>query len=269
MTIRLHHTILRSAARLVPTPQRPDWLAEWKSELWYVLENRVRPSEALFFCLGAFRDALWLRWHDPHPVQLRWLQSPLRCLAILTAAAASAIAVFLLSPSIRAEPTLHVGTGQIISVQLVMIGLALGMLPAITSLSLGHYPAASRVQHLARWTFLGLKLILVLPIVAFGTFDLTSILSSQGVQPHAMLAGYVLAFRWALVDQRQRCPVCLRLLINPIRVGQPAQTFLELYGTEYSCPRGHGLLHVPEIPASYNSQHWLDPGSFRGTVSFD
>ena len=37
-------------------------------------------------------------------------------------------------------------------------------------------------------------------------------LPSGAVYPatHARLQGRVFAFRWALIDQRRRCPVCLR-----------------------------------------------------------
>jgi hypothetical protein len=65
-----------------------------------------------------------------------------------------------------------------------------------------------------------------------------------------------------LTDQRQRCPVCLRSLANPTRIGSPSQSFLEWYGTELICTHGHGLLYVPEIPTSwYRTQRWqyLDP----------
>jgi hypothetical protein len=73
---------------------------------------------------------------------------------------------------------------------------------------------------------------------------------------------WLLALRWALIDQRQRCPVCLRLLNNPVRIGTPSQTFLEWYGVESTCSRGHGLLHVPEIPSSYSGNStWLRLGS--------
>jgi len=50
--------------------------------------------------------------------------------------------------------------------------------------------------------------------------------SSELIQPYVW-AVYLLAFRWALIDQRQRCPVCLRLLTSPTRIGAPSQTFLD------------------------------------------
>jgi hypothetical protein len=70
--------------------------------------------------------------------------------------------------------------------------------------------------------------------------------------------GYILGFRWLLIDQRRRCPVCLRILTNPTRIGHASRTFLEWYGTELICRKGHGLLHIPEIPGScYGPQRWL------------
>jgi hypothetical protein len=80
----------------------------------------------------------------------------------------------------------------------------------------------------------------------------------EPIQGQVSLVGYILAFRWAIIDQRLRCPVCLRLLTNPIRIGQPSQTFLSWYGIELMCVRGHGLLHVPEFRTScYSTQRWL------------
>jgi hypothetical protein len=52
------------------------------------------------------------------------------------------------------------------------------------------------------------------------------------------------------------------VLTSPALIGMASQTFLEWYGTELICEKGHGLLHVPEIPNScYSTQRWtyLDP----------
>jgi hypothetical protein len=77
--------------------------------------------------------------------------------------------------------------------------------------------------------------------------------------PLGMVASWILTFRWVILDQRQRCPVCLRALTNPVRIGSASQTFLEWYGAESMCSQGHGLLHVPEIKTScYDQQQWLD-----------
>jgi hypothetical protein len=135
---------------------------------------------------------------------------------------------------------------------LLMMGISAMVLPGVTSLSLGKYPA----HHVGRWIFLAAKFALVLPIVLFGTLDVFSLIAIH-LQPHVLFFGSVIGFRWVLVDQRRRCPVCLRVLTNPTPIGEPSRTLLEWYGTELVCTRGHGLLHVPEIRNSYSEQRWL------------
>jgi hypothetical protein len=61
-----------------------------------------------------------------------------------------------------------------------------------------------------------------------------------------------------LLDQRRRCPVCLRTLTDPVRIGSPSQTFLDWYGGESMCSRGHGLLQVSEISNSCSGNEWLN-----------
>jgi hypothetical protein len=143
--------------------------------------------------------------------------------------------------------------------------MALLILSATTPMTLGEYPVNHRspagAGNLRRWTFLATKIALLLVMVCCGSLDLASILS-VGFYPTAWLLGLILGLRWALIDQRQRCPVCLRLLSHPTRIGGASQTFLEWYGTELMCTHGHGLLYVPEIPTScYSTQRWqyLDP----------
>jgi len=108
--------------------------------------------------------------------------------------------------------------------------------------------------------FLAAKIALILPTTLFGALDLASI------GPHFLpfvaqflLFSWVFALRWALTDQRRRCPVCLRLLANPVRIGQSSRMLLEWHGTELMCLRGHGLLHVPDRPAIwFTHQRWTD-----------
>jgi len=134
---------------------------------------------------------------------------------------------------------------------LLILAMAGILLPVTTSLSLGEYPSTSRPL---RWLFLAAKLALILTIV----FGATQYMAQEGRPIHIVLLGAILGLRWALQDQRQRCPVCLRLLTHPVRIGHPSQTFLAWYGTEFICTRGHGFLHVPEtVPSGYNPQQWL------------
>jgi len=80
----LHYTILRIASLLVPSHQRSEWIAEWRSELWYIPQCR-----ATIFCMGAFPDAFWLRRNQILSVKRTGirLESPLSCLALLAALA--------------------------------------------------------------------------------------------------------------------------------------------------------------------------------------
>src|SRR5262249_13200059 len=138
-----------------------------------------------------------------------------------------------------------------------MVAVAFLVMSATTPLSLGEYPAArsspARAKRLRRRAFLAAKFGLILPIVFCGTLDLAGILSASSLQPHAALVGYVIAFRWALNDQRRRCPVCLRRLTESASIGRFSHNFLEWCGTELFCAKGHGLLHVPQITTTYSA----------------
>jgi hypothetical protein len=146
--------------------------------------------------------------------------------------------------------------------------LACLALPATTSLPLGEYTAHSShvpwTTRVRRWAFLSAKFILIVPIVYFGSLDLAYSSGSMSVGTSELLEVFssfwalLLAFRWALRDQRRRCPVCLCTLTNPARVGQFSRNFLAWNGTELVCLSGHGLLHVPDIPTSwFSNQRWL------------
>jgi hypothetical protein len=155
---------------------------------------------------------------------------------------------------------------------LFAVVLAFLALPATTSLPLGEYRLSSRKlswsTRLHRWTFLGGKIALLLPIVYLVSLDLAytrttlDTLSSEYIQLVSSFSICLFGLRWTLRDQRQRCPVCLGKLTHPARVGQPSRNFLSWNGTELICVGGHGLLHVPEIPTSwFSTQRWmyLDP----------
>jgi hypothetical protein len=157
------------------------------------------------------------------------------------------------------------GPGDIFLFAIILACLAL---PATTSLPLGEYRLSSSKlpwsKGLRRWCFLGCKLALLLPIVYFVSLDLAHFrvtvdpFSSEYIQLASSFSICLFGLRWSLRDQRQRCPVCLRKLTHPARVGQPSRTFLAWNGTELICLGGHGLLHVPEMPTSwFSTQRWL------------
>jgi hypothetical protein len=146
--------------------------------------------------------------------------------------------------------------------------LALLALPAVTSVTLGesNYSAhrPSRKITLIRWAFLGAKFALIASIAYFASLDL----SYWHASTYSPLAEFfqlvwcfsicLFGFRWALSDQRQRCPVCLRRVTHPAQVGLASRTFLGWNGTEMMCLGGHTLLHVPSLPTSwFSGQRWL------------
>jgi len=240
--------ILRSAAVLVPGDRRAEWLREWRAEVCYVDCGRVR------FCLGAYRDALWLRLYgESQP----WLDSPLTCLLMLAVMAGSCAAIDLRMSVWGTEP----GSLGPFQVFVTIVGYACVIMPATTRFSLGEYPHNDHLRR--RWVFLASKLLLVLAAFYFAGSALTH-LRRGGTGVLVLLWGFILTFRWILADQRRRCPVCLRLLSHPVHVGQASRIFLGWDGTEFLCRKGHGLLHVPETPTSwYHTQRWLSTVSDR------
>jgi hypothetical protein len=157
---------------------------------------------------------------------------------------------------------------QPISIFLFALLAACIALPATTAMRLGDYPdhhgRARRGVSLRRWAFLLMKFVLVVLIAGSWSFALAYAGAAVGsstslyIQLGTAFPGLLCAFRWTLHDQRSRCPVCLRLLSNPARVGQPSCNFLAWCGTEWICQSGHGLLHIPELPTCwFSTQRWL------------
>ncbi|MGA2252694.1 ABC transporter permease [Terracidiphilus sp.] len=153
-------------------------------------------------------------------------------------------------------------------IYLFALFLAALALPAVTSLSMSESSFSSHrpswKQNMARWLFLGAKLALVACIAYFASLDIAYWRIggySEIAELTQLAANFLLClfgFRWALMDQRQRCPVCLRRVTHPARVGLASQTFLGWNGTEMICVGGHTLLHVPSLPTSwFGAQRWL------------
>jgi hypothetical protein len=148
------------------------------------------------------------------------------------------------------------------------IFLALLALPGISSVSLGESDFCS---HRPSWTsracrvgFLCAKIGLLLPIVYYLSIDLAywnAMTYSSGSQYAQLILTFstcLFGMRWVLLDQRQRCPVCLKRVTHPAQVGLAGRTFLAWNGTELMCTGGHTLLHVPALPTSwFGTQRWM------------
>jgi hypothetical protein len=146
--------------------------------------------------------------------------------------------------------------------------LAFLALPAIASVSLAEYSFSSQKpswsRRAVRLGFLAVKIVSIMLIAYFSSIDLaywhSPVLSPLGtyVQLVTCFAIFLFGMRWALLDQRLRCPVCLRRVTNPARVGLASRTFLAWNGTELICAGGHTLLHIPGLPTSwFSTQRWL------------
>jgi hypothetical protein len=62
------------------------------------------------------------------------------------------------------------------------------------------------------------------------------------------------ATRWSFIEQRHRCPVCLKRLALPVTLGSWSSV-LEPATTEFLCEKGHGSLSVTEN-GSGAPDHW-------------
>ena len=73
------------------------------------------------------------------------------------------------------------------------------------------------------------------------------------------VAGTMAVFFWSISEGRMRCRTCLRRLCSPVRVGSPGCLLLDWSGTELVCNKGHGILHIPHMTTSWQSdaQRWI------------
>jgi hypothetical protein len=265
----LQHTMLRVAALLAPGDQRGEWLEEWRSELWYIPRG-----EATRFCLGAFRDALWMRRNNMSPRKLTMhLESPLSCLTFLAALGAVGIliAIGLSVPLKQVSLYSDLRARDLVGGCIAMLAFSCLLLPgtfAVWRTPANRYPTSWQSK-LRLGIFLGLKIALVQPIMLCGLMFWIVIARVALFGPLGMCATLIAVLRWVITDQQHRCPVCLRLLTNPVRIGSPSKIFLDWYGAESTCSRGHGLMHVSEISGSYSKKaQWLRLGeSWSGLFS--
>jgi hypothetical protein len=147
------------------------------------------------------------------------------------------------------------------AITLFAVVLAFFSLPGTVSVAMSEYSSSSRdsfrMNKLRFWAYLSAKITLLLPIVYFVSLDC----AYSCIAPWQPSAGYIqfsasfliclFGLRWIFQDHQQRCPVCLRRVAPPARVGQPSRIF------ELICVGGHALLHVPELPANWlNAQRW-------------
>jgi hypothetical protein len=117
------------------------------------------------------------------------------------------------------------------------------------------------------WMFFAVKTVLIVATCFLVSLEGTrrAFLVFTGVVPPfagpvctwLFLVTTILALSWSLHDQCRRCRICLKRLGHQAYVGAPASLLLGWSGTELVCSQGHGMLHVPEMPASWlDMEHW-------------
>jgi hypothetical protein len=274
--------VVRLASWAVPPDARAVWRARWNSGLlsWRVLVERgeIRGGAAAQIHVAgeACVDALRLRFRQMEP--RHWIRGP-ACLLFGAALALVVTAIFTrgfavtrslieTARSLQASPPAQ---QNLLVAHLVPIGFALAtgmVLVAAGRLWLHAYGWRY-------WLFLVLKTMAVMAIVPLvwieGGAAVRAWLPGGPLRVLAGGVGLALVFifvfgsalEWSFVDQRRRCPVCLRRLAIPVTVGSWASVF-EPAATELVCDQGHGSFCVSESETAA-PEHWttLD-ASWRG-----
>lgn len=241
-----HRLILSLAAIIVPRTRRADWLAEWEGELFHSsVELGADRARLTAFCLGAFSDAFWIWRHHPHRLEI--LDSPAGCLLSLLVIAGVARTSWAVANDVGSYPAVSLFLVVTCGVLLTSVN---------TRLPLVLHLQASRSDVTRGWLFFVLKIGLIL-LSLHQALGVAAALAAWGAA-QLLIIICTLAFRWALRDQRARCPVCLRKLTKPVRVAVGSSGFLGWNGVEMMCCLGHGLLYLPESPSDhYHAPRWV------------
>lgn len=265
--------LLRLASLMVPLEERAVWHRSRNvalHSLWVLARRGELPGSDFAFlawwCGDAATDALVTRCRG---FDLRqWVRAP----SFLLAAAATALVLLAASTHGFAVTRLMVdslGHARSVAEQdrlvanlfPVVFALAVSMMAAMGRVSLGGHNWRYR-------SFLLLKALLVMTIVPLlwieGGAAFRGSIPNQTVR--ILAGGLVLAVvfiatcgwavLWSLADQRHRCPVCLRRLVMPVRIGTWASVF-EPVTTEWICEAGHGSLCLREVEAG-EPDHWIE-----------
>lgn len=132
----------------------------------------------------------------------------------------------------------------------VGLALAIALVQSLRATWKGNNPLG---ETLGYWAFFFVKPALLLASLAALGAELSAwnVLSFHPAQfvlslvaDWLALLGTLLVFRWSILDQSRRCPVCLRRLSTPVTSGSWSSVLLEPASTELLCDQGHGTLLV-------------------------
>lgn len=265
-------TLLRVASWLVPSAGRRAWLEKWSARArdWRLLADRGEPVGGAGPFVGrALRDAAGERLGPIHFRQ--FLRSPM-FVPIAIAAALLLLAgvsrgfavtrwVVSVAQDVRAHPAYcgpYDARGDKVFAYFAPAVLAWAV--GIALLVMG-----CRSLNGSGWryrAFLAMKAAATLVVCALVWVEVGALMRApihhEGwrllfglMTMFVFIGGTGRTMLWAVTDQRQRCPVCLRRLVGPVAVGSWASLF-DPAATELLCENGHGALALAD--AETNAQ---------------
>lgn len=255
--------LLNVAGAIVPSSGRAAWRVRREGSLqsiWILSERGelagTRSATLAWFCRDTFSDALLLRGGGFDPRRCVRTPAFLLCaaaFAFLAMAAAthgfSATRWLLHAFAPNAGGALH---------DRLLIHLVAGTFASLTAMmtAIGRIPLRG---HSWRYhAFLFVKTLAAAAIVFLLWIEggaalracMTSVPLRIIVGGLLFTAAFIVALDWAVIwslaDQQHRCPVCLRRLVLPVRIGTWASVF-EPVTTEWVCEEGHGALCMREV----------------------
>ena len=260
------------AAWIVPAPARPIWREKRRTEFaaWQHLTARGEivnlRTEVLDYVRFVVRSALSHRLADGEAERLLRSVGALALTAAIFVAGLAAISKGFAGTVAFATELMHDGLTEMVFGLTAPIVLALtaGLIVALLNLPSLHLGWKYLLLLLAKLTFLAVvSPVLLIEVTAIlrpylprdtGRWFVVGI----GIRA-AFVALHLFAVYQAVIDQRRRCPVCLRRLALPVSVGCWGSS-LEPPATEIVCEHGHGSMCVRE-DAGAESDLWirLDP----------
>jgi hypothetical protein len=258
-------SLIRLASLAVAADVRIAWRRRWIAaldNLWVLVERGELPLSRSAFLAACCREAVAnagltrFRGFDAR----RWVRGPGFLLGVM---AASLLVIAIGSHTFAATRSLldafH-GTHSVpkndrlvANLLPVAFGVAVSAIAALGRISEGGHSWRERAFQLAKIAglFMTLSLLWIeggAAVRAMISNETLRVVAGGLLLAVAFIAATGSSILWAFADQRQRCPVCLRRLVLPVRMGTWSSV-LEPVTTEWICDCGHGALCIREIEA--------------------
>lgn len=256
------------AACVLPACVRVEWLATWNAEIWYVHRDGASWMDSWRFALGSVADIFATRGELPEESSYL-VSSPGACLFTLVLINATVVLMGLLTSSfcrsLWSEPVWDAVRGRTVTPLLdafyaQFLIAAISFLIAIPAAAVFGTRVFSGWHHFWKKLFSRAALFYLAKLLLVSSLYACVVMFAilcPPLQIYAIVA-YLLTLRWAIRDQQQRCPVCLKRLGSPVHFGRPSWTLLDWNLQEYVCDDGHGVMQIPAVSFSGQSaQAWL------------